>query len=134
MARQAINSPEYKVPLDGFSHIITAPPGLAPLYVSGLTSRRGDGEIVAVGDMRGQARQVMENMRNVLFAANATLDDVVQIRTFVTDITEWDAIEEVWREYWGDHWPASTLVQIERLYDERQMIEMEAVALVEPSS
>ena len=37
----------------------------------------------------------------------------------------------MWQDYWGDVYPASTLVQITRLYDERQLIEMEAVALVD---
>lgn len=132
MSRNAINSPAYHVPIAGFSQIIVGRPGESTLYVSGLTSRTADGTIVGVGDMASQARQVLENMKNILQAAGATLDDVVQIRTYVTDITEWEAIESVWRGYWGEVWPASTLVQIDRLFDERQMIEMEAIARIEP--
>ena len=130
MTRKAINSDEYDVPIDGFSHMIVGLPGETTLYVSGLTSRTADGTIVGLGDMAVQARQVMENMAKILDAAGATLDDVRQIRTYVTDITKWDSIEQVWRDYWGEQWPASTLVQIARLFDERQMIEMEAIARV----
>lgn len=130
MAREAINSPDYSVPIDGFSQIIAGDPCDRTLYVSGLTSRTADGTIVGIGDMAAQARQVMENMTVVLAAAGATLDDIVQIRTYVTDISQWDAIEAVWRGYWGDVWPASTLVQIDRLFDTRQMIEMEAIATI----
>ncbi len=133
MGRKAINSPEYHVPIDGFAQIITSEPGTATLYVSGLTSRTADGTIVGIDDMAAQARQVLVNMTHVLEAAGAALDDVVQIRTYVTDITQWDVIEPVWREYWGEVWPASTLVQIDRLFDPRQMIEMEAIARVEHS-
>ncbi len=133
MGRQAINSPGYHVPIEGFSQIIVREGIHRTFFVSGLTSRTADGTIVGIGDMAGQARQVMENMATVLRAAGASLDDVVQIRTYVTDITQWDAIESVWREYWGDTWPASTLVQIERLFDRAQMIEMEAIAQVEGS-
>lgn len=132
MGRKAINSPDYHVPIYGFSQVIVAEPSTRTLYVSGLTSRTADGTIVGIDDMAAQARQVLVNMANVLRAAGATLEDVVQIRTFVTDITRWDLIEPVWREYWGEVWPASTLVQIERLFDPRQMIEMEAVARIEP--
>lgn len=133
MSRKAINSPDYSVPIDGFSQIIVGGPSGQTLYVSGLTSRDADGTIVGVGDMAAQARQILVNMMNILQAAGATLDDVVQIRTYVTDITLWDAIDSVWRGYWGDVWPASTLVQIDRLFDPRMMIEMEAVARVETS-
>ena len=133
MGREAINSPQYHVPIDGFSQIIVGRPGESTLYVSGLTSRTADGTIVGVGDMALQAGQVLENMTNILHAAGATLDDVVQIRSYVTDIGRWDEIEPVWRSYWGEVWPASTLVQIDRLFDERQMIEMEAVARIKAS-
>ncbi|MCY3539936.1 MAG: RidA family protein [Acidimicrobiia bacterium] len=130
VGRKAINSPEYHVPIDGFAQIIAAEGGTSTLYVSGLTSRTADGTIVGIDDMAAQARQVLVNMANVLASAGATLDDVVQIRTYVTDITLWDVIEPVWRERWGDVWPASTLVQIDRLFDPRQMIEMEAIARI----
>jgi enamine deaminase RidA (YjgF/YER057c/UK114 family) len=128
VGRNAINSSGYHVPIDGFSQVIVGRPGETTLYLSGLTARTEDGTIVGVGDMARQARQVLENMATILSTAGASLDDVVQIRTYVTDITKWDAIEPVWREHWGKVWPASTLVEIERLFDERQMIEMEAVA------
>jgi enamine deaminase RidA (YjgF/YER057c/UK114 family) len=132
MPRTAINSPDYTVPIDGFSQVVIGTPGAQSLFVSGLTARSRDGSIVAPDDMAGQARQVLENLRTVVEAAGATLDDVVQIHTYVTDITLWDDIESVWRDYWGRVWPASTLVQIERLFDERMMIEMDATALIYP--
>ncbi len=130
--RKALNSPDYHVPIDGFSQIIVGETTGRTLYVSGLTSRTSDGTIAGVGSMAAQARQVMENMKVVLAAAGATLDHVVQIRTYVTDIASWDDIEKVWRGYWGEAWPASTLVQINRLFDPTQMIEMEAIARIEP--
>lgn len=130
MSRNAVNSAHYSIPVDGFSQVVVGQHGARLLFVSGLTARESDGSIVSEGDMSGQTRQVMENMKTILQAAGATLDDVVQIRTFVTDITRWSEIETVWRGYWGDVWPASTLVQITRLFDTKQMIEMEAVALL----
>ncbi len=130
MARTAVNSPKYSLPIKGFAQAVVAQTPGRLIYVSGLTSRTADGTIVAVGDLRGQVRQVMENLRNVLEAAGSGLDDVVQIHTYVKDITDWDAIESVWRDCWGDTWPASTLVQVVRLFDERQLVEIEATAFV----
>ena len=130
MTRDAVNSPDYAVPIKGFSQVIVGHPGETTLYMSGLTSRDANGTIVGIGDMVAQTRQVVENMKNILASAGATLDDVVQIRTYVTDITTWDAIDSVWRGCWGDVWPASTLVQVSSLFDPRQMIEMEAIARI----
>jgi enamine deaminase RidA (YjgF/YER057c/UK114 family) len=116
------------VPISGFSHAIRAAGGGDLLFVSGLTARTADGTIVHPGDLGAQARQVLENMRAVLREAGASLRDVVQIRTYVRDIEQWPAVQAVWPEYWGAVWPASTLVEISRLYDARQLIEMEAIA------
>lgn len=131
MSRRAINSADYSVPVDGFSQVVVGRTDATALFVSGITARRADGSIEAEGDMAGQTRQVMENMKRILETAGANLGDVVQIRTFVTDITRWVEIENVWREYWGEVWPASTLVEITRLFDRLQMIEMEAIALID---
>ena len=131
MPRRTINSPEYRVPIDGFSQVVEAPASGRLLFVSGLTSRDERGEIVAVGDVSGQTRQVLERMEGVLRAAGASLDDVVQIRTYVRDMDDWPAIERVWREIWSEPWPASTCVEVSRLHDTRQLIEMDAVAVAE---
>jgi 2-iminobutanoate/2-iminopropanoate deaminase len=133
MPRRSINSDDYDVPIDGFSQIVVAPPGGTLLYLSGLTARDSRGEIVGVGDTGAQTRQILESMRSILAAAGATLDDVVKIQTFVRDIGDWPQIEAVWRDYWSDPWPASTLVEISRLFDERQLIEIDAIARVEGS-
>jgi enamine deaminase RidA (YjgF/YER057c/UK114 family) len=130
MPRRVINSSGYQVPIAGFTDMTAAPANGDFLFVSGITSRGAGGEMVAEGDYGGQMRQILENIKTVLAEAGATMDDVVQIRTFIVDITKWDEINAVWAEYWGPSYPASTLVQISRLYDERQLIEMEAVASI----
>lgn len=130
MSRSVVNSDRYHVPIEGFSQIVEVPDGHRLLFVSGLTARRSDGTIAAVGDPGGQMRQIFENLATVLSAAGATLDDVVSIRTYVTDIERWSDIEPIWREHWGDRFPASTLVQVVRLFDERQLIELEATATI----
>ena len=131
MPRRSIDSPRYHVPVAGFSQMIAAPARGTFLFVSGLTARTGDGTIVHVGDLGGQTRQVIENMRTILAEADATLDDVVQIHTYLRDIERWPEVQAVWAEAWGAVYPASTAVQVSRLWDERQLIEMEAVALVD---
>jgi 2-iminobutanoate/2-iminopropanoate deaminase len=100
------------------------------LYLSGLTARDGRGEIVGVGDAAAQARQILESMKRILAEAGATLGDVVKITTYMRDVSEWPQVQALFQEYWGDPWPASTLVEISRLFDERQLVEIEAIAHV----
>lgn len=133
MPRRTVNSLDYQVPIRGFSQVVEAPTSGRLLFVSGLTSRDAQGEIVAVGDVAGQARQVLERMAGVLEAAGADLDDVVQIRTYVRDMEDWPVIEAVWRDVWSEPWPASTCVEVSRLHDPRQLIEMDAIAVAPPA-
>lgn len=131
MPRRSINSREYHVPLTGFSQMIAAPARGTFLFVSGLTARTADGTIVHLGDYGGQTRQVFDNMRAILATAEASLDDVVQIHIYLREIDRWPEVEAVSQEYWGTTHPASTAVQISRLWDERQLIEIEAIALID---
>ena len=132
MPRQTHTSPDYRVPIPGFSQVVEAPASGRLLFVSGLTSRDEEGRIVSVGDLAGQTRQVLTRMEAVLAAAGASLDDVVQIRTYLVDMGGWPEVEGVWRMVWREPWPASTCVEVSRLHDPRQLIEIDAVAVAPP--
>lgn len=133
MPRRAVRSPDYQVPIEGFTQLVEAPADGRLLFVSGITARDGNGTIVSVGDAAGQARQVLRRMEAILQAAGAGLDDVVQVRTYLCRMEDWAAVEEVWRDVWAAPWPASTCVEVSRLYDERQLVEMDAVAVASPA-
>lgn len=133
MGRNAVNIDSHLVPVPGFSHAVGVPAAGRIVFVSGLTARGADGDIIAEGDVLGQTWQVLSSMATVLRAAGGSLDDVVQIRTFVIDLVEWPQIESAYREFWSEPWPASTIVEVNRLYDPRQLIEMEAVAVLSTS-
>src|SRR5580692_5950615 len=59
-----------------------------------------------------------------------SLTDIMQIRTYVTDIGCWPQIEPVWHRHWPGQLPASTMVQVSRLFDVRQLIETDAIAFI----
>ncbi|MGI8418727.1 MAG: RidA family protein [Nakamurella sp.] len=122
---------DYSVPIEGFTTYTTAAGPGSLVFISGLTSRSADGSIQALGDVAGQTRQIMATLHRVITEAGGTLADVQQIRTYVLDIdAAWPAIEPVWREFWPDRLPASTMVQVGRLFDARQLIETDAIAFV----
>ena len=120
----------YHVPIPGFTSYTTAQGPGRLVFVSGLTSRGADGEIQALGDVAGQAEQILRTMRALMAEAGGTLQDIVQIRTYITDIETWPHVEEVWRRHWPERFPASTLVQVGRLFDVRQLIETDAIAFI----
>ena len=83
-------------------------------------------------DMEGQARAALENLKKGLEAVGATFGDIVTCSRYQTDLTDQDALNRVWGEYFGDSKPATTSVQIVRLAtDPRCLIEINAVAVVD---
>ena len=68
-------------------------------------------------DMAGQARAALENLKRGLDAVGATFADIVTADRFVTDLTDQDALNRVWGEYFGDAKPTTTTVQVVRLAD-----------------
>jgi len=79
-----------------------------------------------------QTRAVMERLQETIHAAGGELSDIVQVTRFIRDIgANQDAINAVMNEYWGNHRPASTSVEIVRLAtDPRFILEVEAVAVI----
>ncbi len=100
------------------------------IYVSGMVSVDEAGNTVGKGDMRTQTRQVLENVRAALARFGATMDDVVKVTVYVTDLSRFRDIHEVRREFFKKgSYPASTLVKVASLIDEDWLIEIDAVAI-----
>jgi enamine deaminase RidA (YjgF/YER057c/UK114 family) len=79
-----------------------------------------------------QARAALENLKHGLAAVGATFNDVVTADRFVTDLTDQDALNRVWAEYFRDAKPATTTVQVVRLAtDPRCLVEINAVAVID---
>ncbi len=101
------------------------------IFVAGQLSTGLNGEVVGAGDMRAQLRQVCENIKAALKAAGATLDDVVQTSTFVTDWAKFREALDVRQEYFGNAQPTSTTVQVTALANPAYMVEISAIAMIE---
>jgi enamine deaminase RidA (YjgF/YER057c/UK114 family) len=87
--KKASSSPKlYNPPRGGvFSSAIEAPRGRI-IYVSGLTSRNKEGEVVGEGDITLQTETVLSHLRTILEEAGATLDDVVKVTVFIRHMEE----------------------------------------------
>jgi reactive intermediate/imine deaminase len=122
-------SPDTLSPPFGYSHVVDAPASRI-LYVSGQVSLDAAGELVGEGDFAAQVRQVFENLTAALAAADASWDDVVKLNYFVRDVGEVAALRAIRDEYVNtERPPASTLVEVSRLFREEVLVEIEAVAV-----
>ena len=111
----------------GFSHAIKAG---NIIYVSGQVGI-GEDNKVAAGGFEAQAKQALENLKRVLEASGAHFKDIVKLNTYVTTMEFIPVYRELRQSYFGDHYPASTLVQVAGLVLPELLIEIEAVAVVE---
>jgi len=100
------------------------------IYVSGMVATDEKGNVVGKGDMRAQTRQALNNVKAALSRFGAAMDDVVKVTVYVTDLSRFNEIHEVRREFFQrGKYPASTLVKVAGLVREDYMIEIEAVAM-----
>ncbi len=100
------------------------------IYVSGQASLDANGHLVGPSDVVAQTRQTLENMKTVLAAAGATLDDVVKVTVYLANRDDRPKVNEVRKEYFKANRPASTLIEISRFAIEGMLIEIEAIAVV----
>lgn len=101
------------------------------IYVAGQLPYDGNGNLVGLGDIKAQTRRVFENVRKIVEAGGGTMDDVVKLTVFVTDVRFREPYGEVRTEFFGPNPPASTLVQISNLAVPGALIEIEAVAALD---
>lgn len=80
------------------------------IFVAGQTPRDPASGAVVGATIEAQSRQVLENLRRVLDAAGATLDDVVSVTVYLADVSSWDAFNVVYREFFGEPFPTRTAV------------------------
>lgn len=87
------------------------------------------GEVVS-GGIAEQARQAIENMKAVMQAANASLDDVIKTTVFIKNMADFGVINDIYASYFKAPFPARSCVEVARLPKD-VLIEIEAIARVE---
>ena len=113
----------------GYSHVVDAAAGRI-VFVSGQVPLDAAGNLVGEGDFAAQVRQVFENLTAALAAADASWSDVVKLNYFVRDIGEVAALRAIRDEYVNtEQPPASTLVEVSRLFRDDVLVEIEAVVV-----
>ena len=97
------------------------------IFLAGSTAR---GTPAETGDIAAQTEAILQKFQHILEANGGSLNSVVKVTSFVTDLREAAASGEVRRKYFAGAFPASTQVQVAALGTPDLKIEIEAVAVL----
>jgi len=115
----------------GYSHVVVAS-GRRLVTTAGAVPLDAEGNLVGPGDRHAQARQTLENLASALEAVGATERDVLKMTVYVVASERadlgavWDAVQQS-----GIAGAASTLLGVSMLAVEGQLVEIEAIAVLE---
>lgn len=129
MARRAVRTDDAPAPVAGapYSQAIAASGG-EMVWVSGQVPLTPSGDLVA-SDVAAQTRQCLANVAAILRAAGGGMGDVVKTTVFMTDLGEFDAMNRVYADAFGEMPPARATIGVAAL-PAGASVEIEAVAVL----
>ncbi len=114
----------------GYTHVVEVSKGRL-VYISGQVALDQAGNLVGAGDMRAQCVQVFENLQAALEAVGGDCSHIIKFTFFTTEFEQLGVLREVRDRYVNTAAPpASSAVQVVRLFREEFLIEIEAVAVL----
>lgn len=96
------------------------------IFTSGQIPLKPDGEFLD-SDIKEQTKQVLENLSNVLKAANSSLDSVIKTTVFLANMEDFAAMNEVYESYFKDNKPARSTISVKEL-PKKAKVEIECIA------
>ena len=119
------------------SHVMAAySPGISydfgnaeMIFVTGQIAKDEAGNVIGVNDIAKQTEFVFEKIKAILAVADATLEDLVKVVIYITDMDKYKIASEIRNRYLATSKPVSTLVEINRTVSEGCEIEIDAIAI-----
>lgn len=96
------------------------------IFTSGQLPINPETSELVTEDIKSETRQALNNLKAVIEEANATLDDVVKVTVFIRNMDEFGDINEVYGEFFDNHKPARSCVEVAKLPKDAN-IEVEAI-------
>ncbi len=113
----------------GYAHAVQVD---KTLYISGQVPLDMELNSVGTGDIAIQTDRVYGNLQKVLEGAGGKMTDIVMLNIYCTDLEAFDKhTRPIRKRYFGDYYPATTAVEVKRLYRPEYMIEVEAIAVLD---
>jgi enamine deaminase RidA (YjgF/YER057c/UK114 family) len=129
MAKTTLNPDGLPVPRGSYNLVNIAQPGRM-VFIAGQTASDHDGKVVGVGDAKEQTRFILGKIKRAVEAAGGTMNDVVAMSIFTTDVKNHRDINETRREVLGGNFPTSTMVQVVALARPELLLEINATAVI----
>ena len=124
---------EVLIPKDGPHFDLPLSPGIKYndlIFVSGQVPYDQQGNLVGRGDIKKQTEQTLKNVEVVLRAGGATMGDILKVNVYMKDGSQFPEMNEVYREFFKERFPARATVQTGLIARDDILIEIEALARV----
>jgi len=129
-----LSNPTGLEPPVGYAHVAKITGG-SIIHVAGQAPFNEKGEVVGKGDFVAQFAQVMRNLKTAVEAAGGRPKQYAVLTIYITDLQAyWDnkkPLAAAYREVFGKHFPAITLVEVKRLYNPDCLVEISGIAVIE---
>ncbi len=106
--KRIVSLPDFPKPLGPYSQAVVAG---GFVFVAGQTPINPKTQKIELGDTKSETRLELTNISKILKAANSSLGNVVKVSVFLADLNDFEAMNEVYREFFKDRFPARTTVQ-----------------------
>jgi|SRR5919107_1753865 enamine deaminase RidA (YjgF/YER057c/UK114 family) len=117
----------------GYAHIAKITSGTM-VHVAGQAPFDSQGQVVGKGDFAAQFAQVVRNLKTAITAAGGEPRHYAVLTIYITDLEAYlqnkKSLGSVYREIFGRHFPAITLVEVKSLYNADCMIEISGLAVI----
>ena len=98
--------------------------------ITGTVASGEDGNVVGGNDAYAQTIYIYQKIEKILARAGASMNDVIRVRMFVTDISCWQEYGRAHSEFFKNIKPCNTMVEVSALIEPEYLIEIEATAII----
>jgi len=128
MSKNKIHSDNAPQAIGTYSQAVSVDTG-STVYLSGQIPLIPSKMEMVSGNIDEQIKQVFENLRSVCIAAGGSLNDIVKLNVFLTDLTNFSKVNEIMAGYFDEPYPARAAVGIKEL-PRAALVEMDAVMVI----
>ena len=100
--------------------------GEKKIFISGQIPLKPDANQIEPTDFISQAKQVFENLNQIVKAAKCEMDDVVKLTIYLTDLTNFDALNQIMTNYFNEPFPARSTIEVSAL-PKGALVEIDAI-------
>jgi 2-iminobutanoate/2-iminopropanoate deaminase len=106
--KRVVSSAEFPKPLGPYSHAVVSG---GFVFVAGQAPINAATQKIELGDIRSETRLELTNISQILKASKSSLENVVKVSIHLADLKDFDAMNEVYTEFFRSEYPARTTTQ-----------------------